>query len=202
MKRRRQMTTTMTTKTRRRTKIRHDEPRSTPAMWTPKNLPVGGSCKLRANSASPSADCQGHYRVPPEPARGYAFLSTRVLPHHPPLPGVAGTHTSRLAAIPELQILRDSFTLPHNDKDPRRRKDRDPAKTRWLRPCGLLVTSTPCTWVRFRIRVLRRWPYHSKVRDGMLFILEMRLGRVLLHLHSERLTTTIMIMSSVYGRST
>ena len=89
-----------------RTTTQHDEPRSTPVMWTPNVLPVRGNYKSRPNSASPIADCQGHYRVSPEHAREYAFLSTRVLPRHPPLPGVAGTHTSRLAAMPELQTLR------------------------------------------------------------------------------------------------
>ena len=152
MKRRRQMTTTMTTKTRIRTTIQHDEPRSSPAMWTPNVLPVGRNCKSRANSASPSADCKGHYQVSPEPTRGYSFLSTRVLPHHPPLAGSSkDTHVApggnTRAASPS-----HSSILTHYDKDQRRQKDRDLSKTRSsgslnsvATDSDLLVTSTLCT---------------------------------------------------------
>ena len=98
---RRRMTTIMTTTTRQ-----HDEPRSTPAMSTPvSKTSVGSSYDSRPNSASPKADCQGHCPVSREPARQYYTLSTRVLSQHAPA-GIAGTHTSRLAAIPELQTLR------------------------------------------------------------------------------------------------
>ena len=51
----------------------------------------------------------------------------------------------------------DFFPLLLDNKDPGRREDRDAAQTRWLRPCGSLVTSVDDD---FDAEIRRRWNEH------------------------------------------
>ena len=150
------MTTTITTTTRH-----HDEPRSTPAMWTPvAKTSVGGSYK---SSPCQRAQVPTVKAVPPSVIGGStrSWRAQGVLPHPAPA-GIAGTHTSRLAAIPELQTLRilplyHSITRIQGD---RRQKGQGPK----LKPADKIQDM-----ISTRAESCTGPPnVHTKVTDGML----------------------------------
>ena len=144
------------------TTTQHDEPRSTPAMWTAKDL-RRRQLRIKTLSASPSADCQGRSRErhPWESRRARG-----VLPHHPPLPGVAGI------ASPTMYIgqLQTAQTLPLYHYRPKGQgPKRKPADT-----IQDLTSSRPDFWAA-GIHQLNTMPpvflikiSHSKRRNGML----------------------------------